>query len=140
MPLDVADLYGTSTTSAWVSWTTTSATSCLAWSSWTTVGPALVDDAPRQRARQLLKANLSLEQTRQLEERGWFEVHGSKGTRYQVWQGQVRNVLQCDDSGRIIGRFCAHPAEAVPDEDAMLAQKLLLETDEAAFLAIANRS
>ncbi len=100
----------------------------------------VVDDAPRQRARQLLKANLTLEQTKQLEDRGWFEVLGSLGRRYQVWQGQVRNVIRLGEDGKPASRLCAHPGEAVPDEDAMLAQKLLLETDEETFTKVANVS
>jgi hypothetical protein len=43
-------------------------------------------------------------------------------------------VLRLDDGVR----FCAHPETDLPDADTMLAQKLMLEADEAGFLAIAN--
>jgi hypothetical protein len=34
--------------------------------------------------------------------------------------------------------YCAHPPDYLPDPDAWLAQMLALETDEAAFLRVAN--
>lgn len=167
MPLTGYGDFASSTAGAWTNWTTTSSTTStttaatIIWYTWSqsatttaglqgamggiggALGSALGvvhDDAPRQRARQLLKANLTLEQTKQLEDKGWFEVLGSLGKRYRVWQGQVRNVIRLGEDGKPIDRLCAHPAEDVPDEDAMLAQKLLLEVDEAAFSAIANRT
>jgi len=129
------------TLDTWTVWTSN------AWTTWTgtflaTTSAAIEfhDDAPRQRAERLLKANLTLEQTAQLEAQGWFEVLGSLGRRYRIWQGQVRNVIRLGEDGTPAQRLCAHPAEYVPDEDAMLAQKLLIEVDEEAFAKIANVS
>jgi hypothetical protein len=42
-----------------------------------------------------------------------------------------------DDKGSIVGRYCIHPRD-VPAPDAMLAQKLWLENNEAEFLRVAN--
>ncbi len=47
-------------------------------------------------------------------------------------------VRLLDDKGQERVSYCIHPVEDVPAADKALAQKLLLETDEAAFLATAN--
>ena len=99
--------------------------------------PRDFDVAARQRAERLLRATLTLEQQRQFEQHGWFDVEGSAGGRYRILTGYQRNVERLGSDGRPTHRLCAHPAD-VPDEDAMLAQKLLLEADEAAFSRIAN--
>ncbi|SRR5258706_7080346 len=157
----------TASSATWTTWViqnTTSATSSVmlmpAWNAWvinpmpafpqsTPVAPrepremhgatpSESTQAARQRARQLLLANLTLEQTKQLETQRWFDVLGSLGTRYRIFQGQIRNVTSLNEQGNFVQTYCAQPA-GVPDEDAMLAQKLVLETDEAAFLRVANR-
>ena len=95
------------------------------------------DLAAMQRAERLLRATLTLEQQRQFEQHGWFDVEGSAGGRYRILTGYQRNVQRLGPDGRPTHQLCAHPTD-VPDEDAMLAQKLLLEADEAAFSRIAN--
>jgi hypothetical protein len=95
----------------------------------------------RLQARRLLAACLSRDQRRELHAAGAFHVVGSEGRRYLIHRGQVRNVLELDDKGRPRARWCGHPdprVEPTPDEDAMLAQKLLIETDEARFRDVAN--
>lgn len=91
-----------------------------------------------EKARVLLEENLSDEQRAQLHDNNWFEVVTPKGT-YRIRFGRAGNVDRYRD-GRHVDRYCIHPEENVPNEDVMLAQKLLLETDEEAFLRIANRS
>jgi len=77
-------------------------------------------------------------QQRDLREHDYFDVRGSRGGVYRICRGQVRNVLALVD-GRPLNRLCAHPQrERVPDADAMLAQALMLQTDEGGFTAIAN--
>lgn len=91
-----------------------------------------------KRARVLLEENLSDEQRLQLRDNNWFEVVTPRGT-YRIHNGRSGNVQRYRD-GRPTDRYCIHPGELVPNEDTMLAQKLMLETDEDAFLRIANRS
>ena len=69
-----------------------------------------------------------------------FHVVSRSGVRYRVTQGQAGNVYRLDAQGQAVEKFCIHPSESVPDADAMAAQKLLLDTDEAAFCRIANRT
>lgn len=69
---------------------------------------------------------------------GYFTVVGSKGTIYTIQTGYSGNVYR-----RRGGSFCAHPRTNVrfdPDGfifEAMIAQKLAIETDETAFRRVA---
>lgn len=98
--------------------------------------------AAEELARQLLQSMLSEADKRMLAAHGYFEVRGGKsGTRYRIIAGHhgTRNVLELDRHGHPRRRLCAHPF-GVPDGDVLLAQKLVLETNEDLFLATANVS
>jgi anaerobic selenocysteine-containing dehydrogenase len=92
----------------------------------------------KRKARVILEENLTDGQRKQLADGDWFEVVTPKGT-YRIRTGISGNVDRYV-KGRATDRYCIHPTETVPAEDNMLIQKLLLETDEDAFLRIANRS
>lgn len=91
----------------------------------------------QQRARDLLASSLTGEQRESLAARGYFDI-AIGGARYRIHQGTHGNVRLLGEGDREVASFCAQP-DGVPAEDAMLAQKLMLETDERAFLAVANR-
>ena len=86
-----------------------------------------------RRAEALLWAWLSPAQRRQYRARRWFEVTTASGRRYRILRGGVVRV-QPRGSG-----FCIEATAPVPVADEMLANKLLLETDERRFLATAHR-
>lgn len=90
------------------------------------------------RAEALLRRNLSAEQVDDLLSKGCFYVSVG-GRRYRIDRGTHGNIREVDAAGRSIARFCAQPS-GVPVADSMLAQKLALEADEAAFLRVANRT
>jgi hypothetical protein len=98
--------------------------------------------AAQVKAIRLLKHLLSDEQRAELDAHGQFHVQGSRGRRYCIRaNGQSGNVAWVDDAGKELGRFCAHPDGSqgyLPDADAWLAQAMALQTDEDAFLAVAN--
>jgi hypothetical protein len=94
--------------------------------------------AAEAKAEKLLLENLSLRQRDEFRKHGHFIVHG-KTRRYRIRRGWSGNIDVVDKEGRIDHRLCAHPIEHVPDHDNMLAQKLWLESDEDAFVRIANR-
>ena len=99
----------------------------------------LVATAARVKAEALLQEHLDAEQQATLAKDGAFLVSVKSGRRYKIQRGQAGNVFELAHNGNHhVRRFCIHPSDSVPDPDAMLAQKLLLETDEAAFLRIAN--
>jgi hypothetical protein len=94
------------------------------------------------RARRLMREHLTVGELDQLEELGYFEVRSSSGRTYRIYKGHSRNVVELDAHGREINRLCAYSrtGSAMPDEDHMVIQKLMLETDEAAYRKVANHS
>ena len=90
-----------------------------------------------EKAEALLRAHLDDEQQATLDREQAFLVSVKSGRKYKVKRGQRGNVREMDDQGQEVRSFCIHPDD-VPDQDAMLAQKLLLEHDEPAFRRIAN--
>ena len=93
--------------------------------------PIELEEASRN-ARELLIAHLSPAQCKDFARSGCFTVVGNKtGTTYRLGSGVVRT----HDAS-----FCIGPVDAgLPRDDRVLAQKWLLESDEAKFLRIANR-
>jgi hypothetical protein len=87
----------------------------------------------RRRAEALLWAWLSPAQRRQYRARRWFEVTAASGRRYRILRG---GVVRLDPRG---SGYCIEATTPVPVADEMLANKLLLETDERRFLATAHR-
>jgi hypothetical protein len=90
-----------------------------------------------QRAEQLLRDNLSPAQLAEYEQHGHFHVRG-ESARYRIRKGRSANIDVLEGE-RVAHRLCIHPAEQVPDQDTMLAQKLALEADEPGVLRLANR-
>lgn len=137
------------TTTAWRAWQNT-ATTAGAYQQQVTYNPPTVrsrrDDMIRRnrqrtaglRAKALLKAHLDDDQRATFRERQSFVVRAESGKRYEVGYGSVGNIHEIDEAGKRIHKYCIHPS-GVPTEDTMLAQKLLLETDEREFLRVANR-
>ena len=87
----------------------------------------------RRRAEALLWAWLSPAQRKQYRRRRWFEVTAASGCRYRILRG---GVVRRDPRG---SGYCIEATSPVPVADEMLANKLLLETDERRFLATAHR-
>jgi hypothetical protein len=87
----------------------------------------------RLRAEALLWAWLSPAQRGQYRARRWFEVTTASGRRYRILRG---GVVRLDPRG---SAYCIEATSSVPVADEMLANKLLLETDERRFLATAHR-
>jgi hypothetical protein len=87
----------------------------------------------RLRAEALLWAWLSPAQRRQYRRRGWFEVTTASARRYRILRG---GVVRLDPRG---SGYCIEATSPVPVADEMLANKLLLETNERRFLATAHR-
>jgi hypothetical protein len=93
-----------------------------------------------QRAYTLLKQWLSTEQLARFESHGYFEVQGShSGKRYRIRPDRYMNIDEFDKDGTRLAVWCVGPAGRLPIGDSMLAQKIALETDEQAALAMANR-
>jgi hypothetical protein len=84
--------------------------------------------------------NGCLQQRAQFDADGHFEVTGSHtGRRYRIHQGTMSNVLEVDKNGQPKIGWCFVPEAALVAGDVMLAQKIALETDELAVLALASK-
>lgn len=98
-----------------------------------------------QRAELLLMDNLTDEQRIEWAEKKQFHIDIGE-RRYRIWRGRAGNVELVRGHemrshyrpGR--PRYCCHVVAGVPDADNVLAQKLLLESDEQRFLEMANVS
>jgi hypothetical protein len=96
-------------------------------------------NGPERRARGLLREWLSPNQRAQFDADGYFEVTGSHtGRQYRVHQGTMTNVFELDEEMQPKIGWCFVPERALVAGDVMLAQKIALETDEAAVLAVAK--
>jgi hypothetical protein len=93
-----------------------------------------------QKARALLRRWLSPSQLEQYEKMGHFEVVGSdSGKRYRIRRYAQMNIEELDERGAEVAVWCFLPEGNLPVGDTLLAQKIALETNERAALAIANR-
>lgn len=91
------------------------------------------------RGMKLLRSWLDPQQSEQYAKDGYFDVVGSRGTRYRITNGTAGNVHEFDKHGKQIASWCFHPGGALCMGDTMLAQKIALETDERAAIRVANK-
>jgi len=82
---------------------------------------------------------LTIPQQKEYKEKEYVHIESESGKLYRIHKGRSHNVTLIED-GKRIKTLCAHPRPAVPNEDTMLAQILMLQTDEQAFLKMANAS
>ncbi|MEY9397839.1 hypothetical protein ABIF66_008654 [Bradyrhizobium japonicum] len=98
------------------------------------------ENGPEARARRLLREWLSPDQRAQFDANDYFEVTGSDtGRRYRIHQGTMSNIWELDEEMEAKTGWCFVPERPLAACDVMLAQKIALETDEAAVIALANR-
>ena len=97
-------------------------------------------DNAEARGRRLLRRWLSQEQRAQFDAMNYFDVIGGQtGKRYRIHYGQAANIREMDEAGNPTIGWCFVPKGYLVPGDVMLAQKIALETDELAALAVANR-
>jgi hypothetical protein len=95
---------------------------------------------PEARGMRLLRAWLSPEQRGQFDSLWYFDVKGSAtGKKYRIHFGLSANVQEIGDDGVPKRGWCFVPAASLVPGDVMLAQKIALETNEFAALAVANQ-
>lgn len=90
------------------------------------------------RADILLMSFLSDSQADQYKRDSRFDLV-INGRTYRINKGRSGNI-QLIENGKPVAKYCAHPEIWTPDGDTMLAQMLMLKTDEARFLQVANRT
>jgi hypothetical protein len=94
--------------------------------------------AATKRAEDLLLLHLNDEQIKQYLTEGYFETVVNDKI-YRINKGRAGNVYLIE-KGKTKYKYCAHPAAYTPEGDAMLAQLLMLKTDEERFIKTANRT
>jgi hypothetical protein len=88
----------------------------------------------------LLRNWLSPAQLRLYEKHQYFEVTGNdSGGIYRIHHGKQANIEQLDSAGKSVCAWCFVPEGDLVPGDVMLAQKIALETNERAALAVAIR-
>lgn len=90
------------------------------------------------RAMALLRSCLNAEQLRELAANNYFFVTAPSGNLYRIDKGSHGNIKRIDpQTGRWVESLCVQP-RGVPEGDAMLMQKLLIETAEEELRRVAN--
>jgi hypothetical protein len=88
----------------------------------------------------LLKNWLSPAQLQSYEKHQYFDVTGSdSGLSYRIHHGKQANIEQLDSTGKAVCAWCFVPEGDLVPGDVMLAQKIGLENNERAALAVAIR-
>jgi hypothetical protein len=91
------------------------------------------------RGIKLLREWLTPEQLHQFDKHRYFDVIGCHSLkRYRIHHGTERNICELDRNGHPRAFFCVVPNERLVPGDVMLAQKIGLEADELATLAVAR--
>jgi hypothetical protein len=99
-----------------------------------------IKDVREARGITLLREWLSPMQRARFDASKSFDVVGcDSGRRYRILYGKVTNVHEINNSGQPVMGWCFAPSEHLVAADVMLAQKIALETNERATLAVANR-
>ena len=97
----------------------------------------LPDRRASERSLDLLVHCLTPAQRTEFARSSTFKVRGESGQQYRITYGTTSNVEVLGPSGTVARRLCAIPAGDLPIPAVMLAQKLMLETQESEFLRIA---
>jgi hypothetical protein len=100
------------------------------------IGP----ETREERGLRLLKEWLSQDQLASFNLTRSFVVTGcDSGKRYRITYGAAQNVYELDEGDRSVMGLCFVPEGYMVAGDVMLAQKIALETDEAAAMKVARR-
>jgi len=98
----------------------------------------LDEQVARERAEALLKELLTEGEYAQLERRGYLEVRSPSQPERTYCVPRHRGQVVVCERGIPIMRLCVQSVEPIPDGDAVLMHKLMIEGDEEMYLRIAN--
>jgi hypothetical protein len=97
-------------------------------------------EAAQLRAEKLLFTILTPTQVKQYTDDGYFDCPVNERL-YRI-KNRVSGNVELIEGGRAVAKYCAHPTDAyeTPVPDVMLSQLLMLQSNEAEFLRVANRT
>lgn len=94
----------------------------------------------KARGEKLLREHLTPKQRAEFEKHDYFHVIGcSTRKTYRITRGRQMNVYELDAAGKKVCGWCFLPGGNLCEGDTMLGQKIALECEEPAALAIANK-
>ncbi len=97
------------------------------------------ENSSEARGLRLLRSWLTAGQRAQFDANRYFDVIGcDSGKRYRIHYGTTTNVHEIDAAGHPKVGWCFVPVGYLVAGDIVLAQKIALETNEFAALAVAN--
>ncbi len=97
--------------------------------------------AAEHRAQNLLFTILTPSQVKQYTDDSYFEIEVN-GRTYRLNKRSYSRNVELIVGGKVKEIYCAHPSDAhvLPVPDTLLAQMLMLKSDEQGFLRVANRT
>lgn len=93
----------------------------------------------QERADTLLQHVLGEDSYRQLDRRGYLDVPSPSRPRRRYRIPRHHGQVKVYEGGVPIMALCVQSVEPIPDADAVLMHKLMIEGNEAEYLKIANR-
>lgn len=90
------------------------------------------------RSYDLLLQWLNPAQKRQWKSKKMFSVRGRSGRFYVISRPAPFNIMILDSNKTYLGRMCIEPEGGLAGGDVLLAQKIMLETNEVGAYKIAN--
>jgi hypothetical protein len=105
-----------------------------AWTPW----PRPISPQAAARAEALLRELLGAEPYEQLVRRGYLEVPSPSDPRRTYRIPRRRGTVKVYEGGVPLMALCVRSVEPIPDGDAVLLHKLMIEGNEAEYLRVAN--
>lgn len=94
--------------------------------------------AAEWRAGRLLRHLLTEAERKQLAADGYLELKSASAPERAYRIPRAPGRVRMYEGGRLVAELCLQPTRSLPASDLILLHKLLIEDDEAAYLATAN--
>jgi hypothetical protein len=107
---------------------------------WLVIGYSSISSSAQRRANELLRVVLTCEQYRQWIHQGYVDIPSPSDPQRTYRVQKYPHPTQVREKGRVQMWLCLQPLERVPDADLVAIHKLLIETDEQAYLQKANKT
>jgi hypothetical protein len=107
---------------------------------WLIIGCSSMPSSAKRRADELLRVVLTCEQYRQWIHQGCVDIPSPSDPQRIYRVQKYPYPVQVREGGRLKMWLCLQPLERVPDADLVVIHKLMIESDEQAYLQKANKT
>jgi hypothetical protein len=107
---------------------------------WLAIGYSSISSSAQRRANELLRVVLTCEQYCQWIHQGCVDIPSPSDPQRVYRVQKYPYPVQVREGGRLKMWLCLQPLERVPDADLVVIHKLLIESDEQAYLQKANKT